>query len=302
MTQRAAQVLAAGLTPLKIDNSIDYEQFAAHVRWLLANGCDGVVIFGTTGEGNSFSVAERQSALDALLQADIAPQQLIVATGCCALPDTVSLTTHALASGVQRVLVLPPFYYKTVDENDVFNSFCELIEQIDDPALRIYLYHFPKMAIVGFSQPLIERLHEQFPQQIAGVKDSSGDREHTEMLNRCFPSLKIYAGSEKFLLNYLRDGGIGCISATTNLTSLLAAKVRDHRDDPEADAYQAQLSRVRTLLEGYPMTGGLKGLLALHTGMPEWRNIRVPLSCLAEERVVEMRDRLLQLSFPIQYG
>lgn len=302
MTQRAAEVLAASLTPLKDDKSIDNEHFAAHVRWLLANGCDGVALFGTTGEGTSFSVAERQSALEALLRADIAAERLMVGTGCSALPDTVSLTRHALECGVQRVLVLPPFYYKTVDENDIFETFAELIDQIGDPVLRIYLYHFPKMAIVAFSPSLIARLVERFPEQIAGVKDSSGDQEHTEMLNARFPSLKIYAGTEKFLLDYLRVGGIGCISATTNLTTRLAAKVRDHCDQPGAEGYQAELTAVRTVLEGYPMTGGLKALLALHTGRPEWRNVRVPLSCLAEKGATELQDNLLELQYRVQYG
>jgi len=302
MTQSNGEVLAASLTPLTDDKSIDNERFADHVGWLLDNGCDGAVLFGTTGEANSFTVAERQAALESLLNAGIAAERLMVGTGCCALPDTLSLTRHALKHGVQRALVLPPFYYKTASEHGIHATFAELINQIGDAALRVYLYHFPKMAVVAFSPELIGRLIDQFPDQIAGIKDSTGDREHTEMLNARFPSLKVYAGSEMFLLDYLRSGGIGCISATTNLTARLAATVRDRRDLADADQYQSQLSAVRAAFERYPLTAALKGLLALHTGLPAWQNVRLPLSCLAPDRVEELSNGLSELNYAIQYG
>ena len=301
MTHSATEVLAASLTPLTASKSVDNELFADHVRWLLDNGCDGVVIFGTTGEANSLTVCERQAALESLLKAGIAGERLMVGTGCCALPDTLALTRHALEHGVHRVLVLPPFYYKTVSEDGLYATFAELIEQIGDDALRVYLYHFPRMAVVAFTPGLIERLCEGFPKQIAGIKDSTGDREHTEMLNGRFPSMKVYAGSEAFLLDYLRAGGIGCISATTNLTARLAAAVRDCRDPADADQLQRQLSAVRAKLERYPLTGALKGLLAMHTGRPSWQNVRLPLSCLAEGRVADLVDGLSALNYTIQY-
>lgn len=302
MTHSDAEVLAASLTPLTADKSVDNELFADHVRWLLGNGCDGVVIFGTTGEASSLTVGERQAALESLLNAGIAGERLMVGTGCCALPDTLALTRHALEHGVCRALVLPPFYYKSVSEDGIYATFAKLIEQIGDAALRIYLYHFPKMAVVAFTPELIGRLSDGFPKQIAGIKDSTGDREHTEMLNACFPSMKVYAGSEMSLLDYLRAGGIGCISATTNLTARLAAAVRDRRDSSDADQLQRQLSAVRAVFERYPLTGALKGLLAMHTGQSGWKNVRLPLSCLAAERVAELIDELSALDYTIQYA
>ncbi|MEE8308143.1 MAG: dihydrodipicolinate synthase family protein [Gammaproteobacteria bacterium] len=301
MTHNAGEILAASLTPLTAAKSVDHELFADHVHWLLNNGCDGVVIFGTTGEANSLTVCERQAALESLLKAGIAGERLLVGTGCCALPDTLALTRHALEHSVHRALVLPPFYYKTVSEDGLYATFAELIEQIGDAALRIYLYHFPKMAVVAFTPALIGRLSEGFPQQIAGIKDSTGDREHTEMLNGRFPSMKVYAGSEMFLLDYLRAGGIGCISATTNLTARLAAAVRDCRDPADADQLQSRLSAVRAVLDRYPLTGALKGLLAMHTGQSAWKNVRLPLTCLAKDRVAELVDGLAALNYTIQY-
>ncbi len=300
MPQPAAQVLAASLTPLAADKSIAHDRFEGHVKSLLNKGCDGVLLFGTTGEANSFTVGERQAALESLLEAGVAPSKLMVGTGCCALPDTLSLTRHALELGVHRVLVLPPFYYKNVSEDGLFNTFATLIEQLDNPALRLYLYHFPKMAVVSFTPELIARLEERFPEQLAGIKDSTGNREHTMMLNSRFPSLEVFAGSEMFLLDYLRAGGAGCISATTNLTAGLAAAVRNHYQSPDAQFEQQQLSAVRAVFERYPVIGALKGLLAMQTGESAWQNLRLPLSNLDEDSVAELRNALSELNFPIQ--
>ena len=302
MTQAKPEILAASLTPLHDNQSIDHRRFADHVRQLLNNGCDGVLLFGTTGEANSFTVPERQAALESLLRAGITPDTLMVGTGCCALPDTLALTRHALEHGVHRALVLPPFYYKTATDNGLYDTFAALIDQIGDAALRVYLYHFPKMAVVAFTPELIGRLAANFPEQIAGVKDSTGDRAHTEMLNTRFPSLKVYAGNEMFLLDYLRSGGIGCISATLNVTARLAATVRDRRDLADAEQHQAQLSAVRAVFERYPVIGALKGLLAQHTGESAWQNLRLPLACLAQNRVAELHHQLSEHNFPIQYG
>ncbi len=296
-----AEVLAASLTPLNDDSSIDTVRFAEHVRWLLENGCDGVLLFGTTGEANSFSMAERTTALEYLLIEGIPPDKLMVGTGCCALPDTLALTHHALANGVCRALVLPPFYYKNVSEQGLFDTFSALIDCLGNAALRVYLYHFPKMAVVSFTPELIARLVERYPEQVAGIKDSTGDRDHTEMLNNRFPSLKVYAGSEAFLLDYYRNGGIGCISATTNLTARLAAAVRDNRASADAYHYQAQLSAVRAVLERYPLTAALKALLARHTGQDSWTNVRLPLTSLPDGSAAALNAELATLSYEVDY-
>ena len=299
MPQHAPQVLAASLTPLAADKSIAHDRFSDYVKSLLKNGCDGVLLFGTTGEANSFTVGERQAALESLLEGGVAPSKLMVGTGCCALPDTLSLTRHALGLGVHRVLVLPPFYYKNASEDGLFNTFAALIDQLASPSLRLYLYHFPKMAVVSFTPELIARLAERFPEQLAGIKDSTGNKEHTMMLNSRFPSLEVFAGSEMFLLDYLRAGGAGCISATTNLTAGLAARVRDHAQTPDAELHQQQLSAVRAVFERYPMIGALKGLLAMQTGDATWDNLRLPLLNLDKDSVAELRHALSELDFPV---
>ena len=175
-------VFAAALTPQKKDLRVDYEAFIAHCKWLLMNGCNGIAVLGTTGEANSFSVKERIELLDRLIESGIPPDCLLVGTGCCAIPDTVELTRHAVDHGVGGVLMLPPFYYKQVSDDGLFTTFDYIIQQISDEHLKVYLYHFPKMTAVPFSNAVVERLIRTYPDTVVGMKDSSGDWEHMKFL------------------------------------------------------------------------------------------------------------------------
>ncbi|MBN1828180.1 MAG: dihydrodipicolinate synthase family protein, partial [Deltaproteobacteria bacterium] len=216
-------VFAATLTPLTKDLSIDHYSLILHMKGLLANGCDGIGFMGTTGEATSFSVSERIKALEAVLGAGIAPRKLLVGTGCAAFSDAVALTFHAVRCGVGGVLVLPPFYYKGVSDEGLFRYYAEIIERTSDPGIRIYLYHFPKMTALPLSEQLIGRLLKAFPGIVAGIKDSGGDWNNMKLLTERFPGFRVYAGTERFLLDILQTGGPGCISATTNITSPMAA-------------------------------------------------------------------------------
>jgi 4-hydroxy-tetrahydrodipicolinate synthase len=280
-------VLAAVLTPMGDGLAPDHPAFSAHCHRLLAAGCHGLSVFGTTGEANSLSVAERLAALEALLERGVPADVLLPGTGSCALTDTVRVSRAALEAGTAGVLVLPPFYYKGVGDDGLFRFFAEVIERIGDERLRLYLYHIPQMTGVELGLPLISRLIDAYPGTVAGMKDSSGDRERIGTLCREFPDFSVLAGTETLLLETLRNGGNGCISATVNVTSRLARQVYDaHASgrDEEARALQERLSALRASIETYPMIPALKALMADLTGDGEWRNLRPPLSALDNEQ------------------
>ncbi len=277
-------VLAASLTPLDKDGAADAEALAAHVAHLLADGCDGVLLFGTTGEAASFSVEERTGALDAVIDGGVPPQRLLVGTGCCAVPDTVRLTRHAVARGVAGALVVPPFYYKNVSEDGLFNAYERVLQDVAEDGLRLFLYHIPQVSGVLITPALVEKLAAAYPEQVAGVKDSAGDLAHTERLVARFPGLRIFAGSERFLLPALEAGGAGCISATVNVTSRLAGGLYARWQDGEADeAAQARLTARREAIEAHPLIPALKHLMATRTGETSWRRVRPPLVPLSED-------------------
>jgi 4-hydroxy-tetrahydrodipicolinate synthase len=248
-------VLAAVLTPMQGDLAPDHAAFSAHCHRLLAAGCHGLSVFGTTGEASSLSVEERLAALEALLERGVPAETLLPGTGSCALTDTVRLSRAALEAGTAGVLVLPPFYYKGVGDDGLFRYFAEVLERVGDDRLRLYLYHIPQMTSIDLGLPLISRLIEAYPGVIAGTKDSSGDAKRNKTLCREFPIFSVLAGTETLLLETLRNGGEGCISATVNVTSRLARRVHDahasNRDD-ESLALQKHLSALRGSIEAYP--------------------------------------------------
>ena len=280
-------VLAAVLTPMHGDLRPHHAAFAALCQRLLAAGCHGLSVFGTTGEANSLSVDERLAALEALLENGVPAGTLLPGTGSCALSDTVRLSRAALEAGAHGVLVLPPFYYKNVGDEGLFRYFAEVVERIGDERLRLYLYHIPQMTNIDLGLPLISRLIEAYPGVIAGTKDSSADRERIATLCGAFPGFSVLAGTETLLLETLRSGGEGCISATVNVTSRLARRVYDAhasgRDD-EAEALQRHLSQLRGSIEAYPVIPALKVLMADLIEDGAWRNLRPPLSGLHEEQ------------------
>jgi 4-hydroxy-tetrahydrodipicolinate synthase len=284
-------VLAAVLTPMDEDLNPDHQAFAAHCHRLLAAGCHGLSVFGTTGEANSLSVDERLAALEALVESGVPVEKLLPGTGSCALTDTVRLSRAALESGAAGALVLPPFYYKGVEDDGLFRFFAEVVERVGDDRLRLYLYHIPQMTGVDLGLPLISRLIDAYPGVVVGTKDSSGDRERIMTLCREFPDFSVLAGTETLLLETLRSGGGGCISATVNVTSRLTRRVHDAHaagKDDEAEALQKRLTQLRATIEAYPVIPALKRLMVRLTGDEEWRNIRPPLSGLDEKHAKDL--------------
>jgi len=290
MGDRITGVMAAGLTLFKDDLSIDVEGTLGHARWLFENGCDGVVLFGTTGEANSLSLRERLDFLEALGKSDLPKDKMMIGTGCCALPDTVDLTKATLDIGVRDALMLPPFYYKNPSDEGLFVHFSRVMEQVGSNDLRVYLYHFPQMSAVPFSHTLIERLLGAFPGQICGVKDSSGDFDNMKAMAERFENFDVFAGTERYLLDVLKAGGVGTITATGNVTSAMCGKVYAawKAGSSDVEALQEQLTAQRLALQAYPAAAALKELLARKAGKPSWRNVRAPFLPLPAEKAEQL--------------
>lgn len=286
-------VYAASLTPVREDFSIDFEEFGNHGKHLLKNGCNGLVIFGTTGEATSFSTMERKEALENLLEQGLPTNSMLLGTGTSSMTETIYLTRHAVSLGVNNILMLPPFYYKTVSTYSLFNYFEEIIRGVNSPLLQLFLYHIPQISGIPISHDLINMLVEKYGKFIAGVKDSSGDWNNMKSLKKSFPGLRIFPGSEKFLLKMVEIGGPGCISSSTNITHRLAARVWEMRSNPEAQKLQDKLSSIRVQLEKFPMIAILKYYRYKISGNPVWQNIRPPLEALSGSQK-ETADNLFE--------
>jgi 4-hydroxy-tetrahydrodipicolinate synthase len=285
-------VFCAALTPITADHAPDHALFVTHCRRLLAEGCDGIAMLGTTGEANSFATDERRALLEAVVAAGIAPDRLLPGTGVAALSETVALTRHALSLGVTTVVMLPPFYYKCVTEDGLFAAYAEVVERLADPRLRVVLYHIPQMSAVPIPFPVIARLRAAYPGTFSGIKDSAGDLAHMEALVEAFPCLAVLAGADPLMLPLLRKGGAGCITATSNLVAADLAFVFRHAADPaQAAAVEAAQSRIvamRNRASRFAQMASLKALLAQRTGETGWQRLRPPLLPLsaAEQRAL----------------
>ena len=97
---------------MRDDLSVDIDLTAAHARWLLANGCNGLGILGTTGEANSIGLDERIAVMEGIIARGIPASVLLPGTGTPAITDTVKLTRRAAELGCRGALLLPPFFYK----------------------------------------------------------------------------------------------------------------------------------------------------------------------------------------------
>lgn len=290
--ERLSGVLSPVVTPFKDDLSPDPERLVKQCQWLLSQNV-GLAVFGTNSEANSLSVDEKIMLLDQLSAAGVDTSRMMPGTGCCALTDTVRLTAHAAKLGCAGTLMLPPFYYKGVSDEGIFASFAEVIERVGDSSLRIYLYHIPPIAQVGFSVDLIERLVIRYPKTIVGIKDSSGDWDNTnEMLKRKWDDFRVFVGSESFLLANMRNGGAGCISATANVNPAAIAHLYQTWQEDDAEQQQQALDDIRNAVMTYPMIPALKATVAEFSGDEQWRTVRPPLVSLSREESAALAETL----------
>lgn len=295
--ERFSGVLSPVVTPFNDDLSVDPDRLISQCQWLLSQNV-GLALFGTNSEANSMSVGEKMLLLDRLIEGGIDPGRMMPGTGCCALTDTVQLTSHAVKLGCAGSLMLPPFYYKGVSDDGLFRSYAEIIERVGSSALRIYLYHIPPIAQVGISLDLIERLIKAYPNNVVGVKDSSGDWGNTEsMLQRGWDDFRVFCGSESFLLQTMQQGGAGCISATANINPAAIHELFVDWQSANADSLQQGLNTIRDLTQSYPMIPALKSVVAAFGGRKEWGIVRPPLVALAEPERKALVAQLKQAGF-----
>ena len=288
-------VIAPVLTPFGEDGAPDPDRFVEHAEWLLSDegGCNALVPFGTTGEANSLGIDERMELLEDMIDAGIEPLNLMPGTGSCALTDTVILTQHAMDLGCGGVLMLPPFYYKNPSEEGLFRYFADVIDEVGDDRLKIYLYNIPSLTQVGFSMTLIERLRQEFPETIAGLKDASCDWTNMKNILDAFPDFELFPGSELYLFDGLKNGFAGVISATANVNGLKMRAIFDDWQADEAIQRQAEVSALRHTMQSFPMIALLKTIIAHYRMDAQWRELRPPLEALESVQATQAISLLM---------
>ncbi|SFL56442.1 4-hydroxy-tetrahydrodipicolinate synthase [Bradyrhizobium sp. NFR13] len=291
-----AGVFCAATTPFNADLTVDQGLFTSHCQRLLDNGCTGIAMLGTTGEANSLSSRERMALLEAVVKSGIAPSKLLPGTGVASIMETVELTKHAVTNGVGAVVMLPPFYYKGVSDDGIVDAYTAVIERVNDPRLRVVLYHIPQMSAVPISLDVIDRLRKRFPEIVVGIKDSAGEFSNMKAIVERFPGFSVLVGADPLMLKLLPLGGAGCITAASNLVSRELATVFNGFNDPakqaEVAAAQERIVATRNAVSTYVQLPSLKVLLAKRDNNDGWLRVRPPLTGLSASEAAKVRESL----------
>lgn len=288
-------VYAASLTPLTAASTPDastslstsLEAVAPYLAFLASRGCHGALIFGTTGEGPSFSPAERGAVWQTALQVreQFPDFRLLAGTGTPSLTETVELTRTVFDLGYDGAVVLPPYYFRKATDEGLFNWFRELIQKAVPSDGYLLGYHFPGAAGIGFSLDLLARLKDAFPVQFAGIKDSSHDPDFARALGKKFgDDLAIFSGTDSDFTLALENHAAGCITAPANLISPDLREIYDaFLACKDTSAAQERVTEQRHILEKYPpFPPTLKALVYKLHGFPRWP-VRPPLEDLSSE-------------------
>jgi 4-hydroxy-tetrahydrodipicolinate synthase len=272
-------LIAALATPVTGDFRPDVPRLAGRARMLLEQGCDGITLFGTTGEGPEFSVEDRIAALAGLISAGIEPGRLIVSVSALAMADVVTLSAHATAAGVDGVLLMPPCVYRSgMNDNGTFCYYSTILEQLSNPLLRLYLYHFPDISGVPINPQVVRRLDERYSGLITGIKDSGGDVSFTQDLVRRFSHLSVFTGTEIHLPEVLALGGRGTICGLANLMPRLLRAIVDAPTAFDGRAMLPYILAGDMILSRASFIPSIKAVVAEVLSDPDWRRVVPPMT------------------------
>lgn len=278
-------------TPMREGGSVDLPRLVSHARHVLAQGCDSVTLYGTTGEGAALGLPERAAMMGALMGAGIDPSaQVYAGVAAASLEEAVQQGRLALDAGAKGLLVAPPFYFKGVSDEGLYRWFSQLFEKL--PAVRnVILYHIPSVTAVGLSVGLIDRLKKAFPGVVTGVKDSSGDYANTEAYLKAHGELAILVGDERLLAKAVRNGAQGSICGVANLVPhLLRPIVYEGKDSPVVNALVDEIC-------SHPVLASVKALVGHVHGDAGYGAMRAPLEPLdagTRQRLFAAFDRITQ--------
>jgi 4-hydroxy-tetrahydrodipicolinate synthase len=280
-------VFAAVVTPLNTDFTVDIDSVPRLLAFLSQRGCHGALLFGTTGEGPSFSTNERLELMRLAIQVhqEIPDFRLLVGTGAPNLDETATLTKAAFNMGFNGVVVLPPYYYKKIDEDGLFTWYQQIINKATPKDGSFFVYHIPAVTGIPLSHDLLARLKDVFPDQLAGIKDSSGDVENARLLGERFgKELVVLTGNDKLLSQALSYQASGCITALANICSPDLRQVWDaHQQGHQNLEAQSRLDSRRNIMDRYPPAPAfIKAMLSEKYGFPSW-SVRPPLLPLSNQ-------------------
>ena len=280
-------IYAASISILNEDLSLDIDATITHAEKLIIDGCNGIAIFGSTGQSQLISAPEKKKLIEKLSDNKL-KEHFLIGTGENSLNQNIEIMKHSIRNGINRFLIMPPAYYKYGDK-ETYSFFSNIIQQV--PESEIILYNFEKLSGYKFSLQIVERLVKDFPKQILGVKDSSYNLYEKLKI----PKFLIFPGTETKLLKGLELGCNGIISATCNVTAPLASKVYKDFINKNKQTFNDKLCLVRQAFDQYNLISGLHSFMSIEE--KKYKRVLPPLTLLSDSETKELTSRLKELDF-----
>jgi 4-hydroxy-tetrahydrodipicolinate synthase len=285
MTDAISGFWVAAASPLTAAGTVDDARLAGHALQLFKRDVDGVVLFGTTGEGTSFSIAERLATIEALLKSGVAADRIGLGGGFPAITDAVALARSALGLGLKHVLMLPPYFDRGVTPDGIEDAFAAVIDSVADDRLRVTLYNIPQVSGVAVPASVAANLRRRYGALVAGVKDSSADFKQFRAYRAAAPELAITVGNETDIARALAEGGAGTICGMANVVPGLVKAMIDNSPNAEGRMRAA----IDAIADTPSFTAALKAVLSAQTGDAGWLGVRPPLRSLADGAALKAR-------------
>lgn len=293
-------IYSAALTPINDDLSINKNLYLEHCQYLMKQGHDGLAIFGTTGEANSFSIKEKCDTIDFLLSNNLDSNLLIPGTGSSSVEDAIQLTKFAEKNKSRAVLLLPPFYYKNVSDEGIINYFRKIIETVGSSDFHYLLYNIPQTTSVVLNFNIIETLLKLYPNNIVGIKDSSGNIDSMLKTVKYFQDLALFCGHDSLALKIYKRGGAGAITAGTNiagrLLSFIINNINKEKEIEDFNSYQALLEQIRETITLEEPISVMKAYFSIINKNADWNKVMPPLKSLDNPSNSKTIIRLIELT------
>lgn len=280
------RLLTAMVTPFNADGSINYEAGADFADWLLANGSDGLVVEGSTGEAATMDMDEKVKFMQTIVARVNGRAKIVAGAGTNCTASTIDLVKKMEACGVDGVLVVGPYYNKPTQEG-YYQHFAAVAKATKLP---IIVYNVPGRTGGNIAPETVTRLAADFS-NIVAIKEAAGNVAQTAELYRVLPEdFSIYSGDDGLILPFLSVGACGLISVLANVNgNILQQLMQAYSEGRVKDA--ADLNKVMVPLakamfiesNPIPIKAAVTKVTGINAGAP--RLPLTPISAAAEAKL-----------------
>lgn len=275
-------VHVAAITPFTPEGAVDAPYFVRLLAHFEAQGAQGVVVAGSTGEGPSLSAPEKVQLYDLAVHGR-GQLQVVAGVLSCSLDEALYLARHAAKVGCHALMVAPPYYYAATLSGLI--AFYRAV--LDASRLPVILYNIPQRTRVKITSALVDALLEH--PNLHGIKDSSGSVRALGGFLKFAPRLRIWVGEEKLLLRCLQGGGAGSISGLANVYLLrMVALFRAFEQGRDGRGLQMLIDVAADAIDAFPAPANFKHALTLE-GFPE-TFVRPPLTGLTDAQRAQLEQ------------